>query len=218
MTTDRSSQSDRPIRALILDLGNVLIFHDNNQLYRELAAACGCPPAQVRATLQSAEMRRRINLTDGPPRTVYDSVAPAIGFPGDLAAFESIWNGIFRLNEPVFPVIEALHGSVPLLVLSNTNPMHMAYIRPRLPVLRRFEAVLTSHELGLMKPDHAIYEAALAAAGVPAAEAAFFDDLPGHVEGAEQAGLRGFLFNDLEQFTTDLTTLGLWPGTLSESQ
>ena len=200
-----------PVRALILDLGNVLIFHDNDQLDRELAAACGCEPARVRSIMRSVELQRRINLTDGPPTVVYEIVAPAIGFPGGIDQFAAIWNDIFRPNEAIVPIIEALHGRVPMVVLSNTNPMHMAYIRPHLPVLERFDAVLTSYELGLMKPDLPVYARAVATAGVSPAEAAFFDDLPGHVEGATRAGLRGFLFTDEKRFRADLTSLGVWP-------
>src|SRR5215212_2603081 len=135
-----------PPKALVLDLGNVLVFHDNEKLYRDLAAACGTTPGEVMFALRS-EAGRRMNTTDGPPALVYDLVAPEIGFPGSLADFAAIWNGIFRPNAPVFPVIEALHGRVPLLVLSNTNAMHMAHIRTVLPILDRFEADLT--DLGL---------------------------------------------------------------------
>ncbi|MGH2600722.1 MAG: hypothetical protein ACRDJ9_15225, partial [Dehalococcoidia bacterium] len=130
-----------PIRALILDLGNVLIFHDNDRLYRELADACNCTPEALLAALREDSIGRQINTTDGPPALVYEAVAPTIGFPGDLTTFSAIWNGIFTPNEAIVPVIESLHGHVPLLVLSNTNAMHMAYIRPRLPVLDRFDAI-----------------------------------------------------------------------------
>jgi FMN phosphatase YigB (HAD superfamily) len=198
-----------PIRALILDLGNVLIFHDNDRLYRELADACTCTPGALIAALREDSIGRHINTTDGPPALVYEAVAPAIGFPGDLDAFSAIWNGIFTPNEAIVPVIESLHGRIPLLVLSNTNAMHMAYIRPRLPVLDRFDAILTSHELGLVKPEPAIYHAALTAANVTPEEAAFFDDLPGHVQGARDAGIHGFVFTDVDQFQKDLATLGL---------
>ena len=197
-----------PIRALILDLGTVLIFHDNEQLYRELAAACGSTPEAILAALRS-DVGRRMNTTDGPPEIVYEMVAPAIGFPGDVERFAAIWNGIFQPNEAIVPIVEALHGRVPLFVLSNTNAMHMAYIRPRLPVLEHFDAILTSHELGLIKPEPAIYRAALVTAGVRPEEAAFFDDLPGHVEGARQVGIRGFVFTDERQFAEDLQRLGL---------
>jgi putative hydrolase of the HAD superfamily len=203
--------TDPPIRALILDLGNVLIFHDNDRLYRELAAASACEPAAVLEALGSQGVGRLINITDGPPSLVYEFIAPAIGFRGDLSSFSTIWNGIFTPYEPIVPIIEALRGRAQLLVLSNTNAMHMDYIRAKLPVLDAFDAVLTSYELGLMKPEAAIYQAALAVAGVAPEEAAFFDDVLGHVEGARAVGIRGFLFTDAHQFVQDLGGLRLWP-------
>jgi FMN phosphatase YigB (HAD superfamily) len=200
-----------PVRALILDLGNVLIFHDNDKLYRELAVACRCEPDDIVNVLRNEEIGRVINTTDGGASLVYETVAPAIGFPGDFAAFKRIWNGIFTPNESIAPVIATLRGHVRLLVLSNTNAMHMDFIRPRLPVLDCIDTVLASHELGLVKPDVAIYKAALAAAGTSPDETAFFDDLQGHVDGARAAGIRGFLFTDTRAFVRDLNSLGLLP-------
>ncbi|MGD9890761.1 MAG: HAD family hydrolase [Dehalococcoidia bacterium] len=205
------TSTDAPIRALILDLGNVLIHHDNDRLYRDLADASAGEPAVVLDALRSEGVGRMINTTDGPPSLVYEAIAPAIGFRGDLVAFSAIWNGIFTPYAAMTPIIEALRGRVRLLVLSNTNAMHMDYIRAQLPVLDAFDAVLTSYELGMMKPEAAIYRAALSVAGVAPEEAAFFDDVLGHVEGARAAGIRGFLFTDARQFVQDLTGLALWP-------
>jgi putative hydrolase of the HAD superfamily len=198
-----------PPRALLLDLGNVLIFHDNARLFRELGAACGRSAAEAEAIIGQSDAGRGINVTDGPPRSVYDRIAPLIGFPGDFTAFSAIWNGIFTPNDAIAPLIEALHGRVALYVLSNTNPLHTDHILPLLPVLRFFDAVFTSHQLGLAKPDVAVYHAALARAGVGPHEAAFFDDAPGHVDGARRAGLRGFIYSSPEQFVADLAALGL---------
>jgi HAD superfamily hydrolase (TIGR01509 family) len=205
--TNRTS----PIRTLILDLGNVLILHDNDRLYRELAAACDCEPSAVFEVLSNSGIGHHINTTDGPPSLVYETIAPAIGFAGSIEEFSAIWNGIFAPYEAMTPVIESLRGRMPLFVLSNTNAMHMDYIRGQLPVLAAFDAVLTSHELGMVKPDPAIYRAALAASGAAPEEAAFFDDVLGHVEGARSVGIHGFLFTDADQFMRDLSELGVWP-------
>jgi putative hydrolase of the HAD superfamily len=204
------TNNERPIRALILDLGNVLIHHDNDRLYRELAAASAREPAAVLEALSGSDIGRLINTTDGPPSLVYDAIAPAIGFRGSSADFSAIWNGIFTPYEAMAPVIEALRGRARLLVLSNTNAMHMDYIRGQLPLLDAFDNVLTSYELGLMKPDAAIYRAALDVARVAPNEAAFFDDVLGHVEGARAVGIHGFLFTDAHRFVGDLAELGLW--------
>lgn len=197
------------IKTLILDLGNVLIFHDNSQLYRQLAEASGHTPDEVRFLIHTARGEDWINATDCPPSAIYEAVREATGYPGSFDQFAAIWNGIFRVNPEMPPLIEQVRGRVHLLVLSNTNALHMAYIRPRLPVLRLFDRVLTSYQLGLVKPDRAIYERAVAAAGCAPDEAAFFDDLPGHVDGARAAGLHGFLFTDAAQFRTDLQSLGV---------
>lgn len=200
---------DPPIRALILDLGNVLVFHDNDRLYRELAAACGCEPEAVLEALSNSGIGRQINTTDAPPAFVYETVAPAIGFRGSIDDFSAIWNGIFTPYEAMLPVVEALRGHVPLIVLSNTNALHIDYLRAVLPVLDAFDAVLASNEIGVAKPDAAAYETALVAARVAANEAAFFDDVPGHVEGARRVGIRGYVFTDVDAFIRDLRMLGL---------
>ena len=204
-----TARAAAPVRALLLDLGNVLIYHDNDRLSRELGAACGRSGDEIAALIGLSDTGHGINVTDGPPESVYQAIAPVIGFTGSFDEFAAIWNGIFTPNEEIVPLIQALHGRVPLYVLSNTNPLHMAYIRPRLPVLAHFDAILTSCELGLVKPHIAIYEAALARAGVQPEEAAFFDDLPGHVDGARRAGIHSFLFTTTEQFRRDLAALGL---------
>ena len=206
------SETQPRIRALILDLGNVLIFHDNERLYRELGAACGRPAGEIEAVITASATGRRINVTAGPPESVFETLAPVLGFPGSFTQFAGIWNGIFTPNDAIVPLIAALQGRVRLVVLSNTNPLHMAYIRPRLPVLDRFDGVLTSYELGMVKPEAAIYERAVDFAGVAPAEAAFFDDVRGHVRGAERAGILGFLFTDTAAFAADLAALGLMPG------
>lgn len=199
------------IRAVILDLGNVLIFHDNDRLARELGAAGGLDPIEVVTRINAADRAAGypLNTRNSSPESVYDLVAPAIGFPGSFDEFAAIWNGIFWPHEEIVPIVEALQGQVQLLVLSNTNPLHMHYIRPVLPVLDRFDHVLTSYELGLVKPDVAIYQRAIEIAGVRPAEAVFFDDVEGHIEGARRAGLRAFLFTDAPGFSRDLATLGL---------
>jgi putative hydrolase of the HAD superfamily len=204
----RSSASP-PVRALILDLGNVLIFHDNAQLFHEMAAATGRTPDEVQYLIFAAEPH--IDTVDGPPEIVYDRLAPAVGFPGTFDEFAAIWNGIFTPHEAMVPLIAVLRGRVRLVVLSNTNPLHLSHIRSILPLLDQFDAVLASYELGAMKPDPSVYRLALEAAGVEAREAAFFDDHPRHVAGAKAAGIRGFLFTDAAGFVRDLETLGLWP-------
>jgi putative hydrolase of the HAD superfamily len=105
--------------------------------------------------------------------------------------------------------VEGLVGRVKLVLLSNTNVLHAAFLRPKLPVLERFHALVLSCEVGLVKPEPAIYQEALRRAGCDPREVAFFDDLPEFVQAANAVGLRGHLFTTAESFDTQLKALGL---------
>ncbi|MBM3138982.1 MAG: HAD-IA family hydrolase [Chloroflexi bacterium] len=77
--------------------------------------------------------------------------------------------------------------------LSNTNALHWAALRPAsgpaaYPTVARLRLAFASHELGLMKPDPAIYEHVERATGATPGRVLFFDDLAPNVEGARARG------------------------------
>jgi epoxide hydrolase-like predicted phosphatase len=65
--------------------------------------------------------------------------------------------------------------------------------RAKLPLDELFDAVVDSCEVGMRKPNPAIYQHALGLLGVPPARAVFLDDAPGNVAGAQAAGLTAIL-------------------------
>ena len=70
-------------------------------------------------------------------------------------------------------LITALKGRFRLLVLSNTNAIHIDMVRERYPILGHFDHLVLSHEVKAMKPDPRIYAAALAHAQAEPAECFF---------------------------------------------
>ena len=60
----------------------------------------------------------------------------------------------------------------------------------RLELAREFDAIILSFEVGILKPDPGIYEAALSSLGdIPPEEALFVDDQPAFCDGATAVGL-----------------------------
>jgi putative hydrolase of the HAD superfamily len=74
-------------------------------------------------------------------------------------------------------------------------------------VLERFEGLVLSCEVGLLKPEREIYERALALASVPPERAVFFDDVERYAEGARAVGLHGRVFTTAARFERDLAAL-----------
>ena len=65
-----------------------------------------------------------------------------------------------------------------------------------LPFEEWFDDVVDSHEVGLRKPNAAIYELALRRLDVPAERAAFLDDVATNVTPANALGMHGVLVED----------------------
>ncbi|HEY0093955.1 MAG TPA: HAD family phosphatase [Archangium sp.] len=197
-----------PPRAVILDLGNVLVFHDNSLLFRRLGARAGLSVPEAERRLAGAgwtAANRGLLGAEGIRRNVCE----ALGVDLPTGEFNALWSSHFTVHEAVLPRVEGLVGRVKLVLLSNTNVLHVEYLRPRLPLLERFDHLVLSCEVGHVKPEPAIYQEALKHAGCAPHEAVFFDDLPEYVEAANALGIRGHLFTTAASFDAQLKALGL---------
>ena len=103
-----------------------------------------------------------------------------------------------------------------LAILSNTNPVQWEYITDgRFPLLAMgqptsaFDWAILSYEVGAMKPDRAIYDAAIERAGVAADEVFFTDDRLENVEGARAAGIDAVQFVDCDGLVAQLRERGV---------
>ena len=70
-----------------------------------------------------------------------------------------------------------------------------------------FDAVVISGEVGLRKPEPAIYELTVSRLDVPAARCVFVDDHPGHLPAAQTAGMTTVLHISPEQTLAQLSDL-----------
>jgi HAD superfamily hydrolase (TIGR01509 family) len=194
------------IEALILDLGNVLVFHDNTLLFAKMAEAFKTTPASMRARIEK-DVWERANTGRLPGDTLRLELQQALGEEIPAARFVELWNCHFQINTPMVKRVEALVGQLKLCLLSNTHDQHFEPLRPQLPVLERFDALVLSYEEGLMKPAPELYRTALKRLGVAPERAAFFDDIQSYADGATAVGIHGRLFTDVETFDRQLAEL-----------
>lgn len=196
------------VRTVILDLGNVLVFHDNALLFQRLGLRAGLSGEEVARRLTGADWTAA-NRGELDAEGIRRGACARLGVDIPMEEFAPLWSSHFTVHDAVLPRVEGLAGRVTRVLLSNTNALHVAWLRPRLPVLQRFEHVLMSCEVGRVKPDPAFFQLALQRAGCAPHEAAFFDDLPEFVEAASALGIRGHVFTDAPTFDAQLKALGL---------
>lgn len=98
-------------------------------------------------------------------------------------------------------------GYAVALVTNNVKEGSAAW-RSMLPVDELFPVVVDSSEVGVRKPNPAIYRLALERLGGIAPErAVFLDDAPGNVDGARRAGLHAILVTEPAAAIAELRTL-----------
>jgi putative hydrolase of the HAD superfamily len=132
---------------------------------------------------------------------------------GGAATFEQFtqaWNLVLD-PEPILSneLFEKLSKNYRLGLLSNTDPIHVAYLESRYDFFSYFPVRIYSCVIGAAKPNALIYKEALRACRVKAEEAVYVDDIAAYVEAAQRLGVTGIQFRSSEQLALAFQELGL---------
>lgn len=132
----------------------------------------------------------------------------AQGVEVDFAPLRSML-GDMTVNDAVVARVRTLRDDGYRLGLITNNVREgSALWRSKVPVDELFDVVVDSSEVGMRKPNPAIFHHALAElGGTPPEEAVFLDDSPGNVAGAQRAGLHAILVEDPEVAIAELDAL-----------
>ena len=178
---------------VLFDLGNVLVRLD---LERGLERLRRLAPASAPASLEIAAAffspaSLACNRGELSPEQFLDALASQLGLGPDAhAALAAAWCDIFtRWPEMEWLAAATLAAGHRTFVLSNTDPLHYAWLSARLPILRQASGVFLSYEAGLIKPDPEFFRVALRRLGLEAARCVFLDDKPDNVEAARSVGI-----------------------------
>jgi HAD superfamily hydrolase (TIGR01509 family) len=105
---------------------------------------------------------------------------------GEVAAIHAAW--VTGDYEDVAGVVGAVReAGLVTALLSNTNAAHFAELAGG-PAVRLLDHQILSYEIGLLKPDAAIYAHVEERTGVPAEAIGFFDDTAANVAAARARG------------------------------
>jgi putative hydrolase of the HAD superfamily len=192
-------------RAVIFDLGQVLVPFDFLRGYNLLQPLCGYPIPEIRRRIGATGLVPRLESGQIAPRDFVARIGDALGIQLEYDRFCAIWGAIFIPGTLVPDSwIAGIKKKYPLVLLSNTNAIHFEMLEKDYPILRHFDSRILSHEVGVMKPSPVIYRKAVEAAGCRAEECFFTDDVPEYVEGARNCGLDAVQFLSANQLRAEL--------------
>lgn len=198
------------LRTILFDLGNVLVHFSHDRMCDQIGAVLGRSGADVRRLLiDSGWMwdfeRGRVTETE-----LINRIEQEIAGPVDLGSLATAASDIFTLNEPMVPILDSLKSQgFRLVLLSNTSNWHVDWVRRSWPVLERFDELVLSYEVGAIKPESPVFEAALQAIRCRPDECFYTDDIEKYVLRGREYGLHAEIYTDAAALRGHLAEHGI---------
>ena len=197
-----------PIKGVIFDYGRVLAWTQHQEPRAAWERRLGLAPGALTRAVHNehswmAAQRGSISID-----AHWQEVSTALRLtPADTTALRAAFYAGDVLNVELVACIDRLrtHG-LRVGLLSNFSA-DLRTMLAQQDLIRRFDALAISAEIGVMKPDAAAYQAILAMLQMEAHACVFIDDVPANVAAAQAVGLHGIVFEDNPSCLAALTHL-----------
>lgn len=181
------------IKAVVFDIGNVLLKFDFGKAVRRLQRQCKNLHPSVLEKIEPHKASYEGGLME---RAEFQRIAQELlGFTGEEDEFVRAWQEIFEENTPMVSLVRQLHKKLPLYLLSNTSDLHMDYVFAEYPFFGLFKDAVYSYRAGCCKPSPTIYEVAIKQFGINPRETVFIDDLLPNVLTARGLGFEAIHYD-----------------------
>ena len=183
------------IKTIYFDFGNVVGFFDHGRAIREFARFTDMDPIELGLTLYGGPLEDDYECGK---LTTAEYVRTAIlnaRLTCTPEQFLEHFDKIFWANPEVFDLIPRLKPRYRIVLASNTNDAHFRrYTQQFAEVLKHFEYLVASHQIGSRKPHAEFFDRAKHHAESEPHECLFVDDLPVNIEAANRAGFTGIVY------------------------
>jgi epoxide hydrolase-like predicted phosphatase len=177
------------VRAVVFDLGKVLVDFDYGIAARKLAQRSGASAADIQRIIDQSPLLFRYESAQMTTPEFFAEAKEQIRFTGTFDEFAAAFADIFtEIPEMTRLQAHLRDGGLHTSVLSNTNEIAIAHVRKNFPFFAGFADYVFSFEHAALKPDERIYRIAEQRSGVRGGEVLFIDDKPENVSGARQLG------------------------------
>jgi putative hydrolase of the HAD superfamily len=198
-------------KAILLDLGNVIVGLDFDRGYRAAASLCEFSVEEIPNRIRDAALSVPYELGEISSEEFHRRFCDALRMREvSFADFSRLWGDMFQpetlLSEEL---LRGLRSRYRLVLLSNTNDLHFRWIREHYPLLEHFHEYVLSYEVASMKPSPGIYHEAIRVAGCQPEECFFTDDNESNIEGARRLGIDAVLFAGEGHLKSELARRGV---------
>jgi epoxide hydrolase-like predicted phosphatase len=196
------------IKAIIWDLGGVLVRTEDWGPRDRLATRLGISRRELNDLVFGSSGDYRAQLGQITAAQQWEKAAQKLSIPPSEidSTIEEFFDGDI-LDSDLINYIRTLKPTYITALLSNAMSDLRHAITTQWHIEDAFHHLIISAEIGLMKPDAAIYQLALQQLSTSPKETVFIDDMLKNVEGARAVGIQAIHFQTPRQVKVELDAL-----------
>lgn len=206
------------IRAIIFDIGRVLVRIDLARAQKALSNGSSLSAKELWSAIENDPHWKDWQEGRLSARAWHHNLCQRFGLTLGFEAFVNAWNAALD-PVPIHPdtLFAALAKKYRLGLLSNTDPIHLAYLEKTYSFFAYFPkpARIYSCVAGACKPDPLVFRQALKTCKVNASQAVYIDDIPAFADAASALGMHGLPYSSPAQLRADFDRLGIREGRIA---
>lgn len=180
---------------VIFDLGGVIVDLSIENTANAFARLAGITQRDVFHVYQSNDAFNAFEKGEIKNDEFRDFIRKVFSVTALDPEIDACWNAMLvGLPPQKLKLLEKLKAQFRILLLSNTNEIHLSYIEDVMlkgsSLDDYFHKAYYSHKVGMRKPDSIIFEHVLADNALDPSQTVFLDDNKENVEAAESVGIK----------------------------
>lgn len=182
------------MKAVIFDLGNVLVAYDHRRTLEALAEVSAATVDELWAIAH--EIGHTLEVGDMSGAELHELLVQRAGTTRDFERFFTAFCAGMTPDPAALDYALSIQDwpDATAAVISNTNELHVRWLDEHVAALKQFDLVMMSNEVHLVKPDPAIFLLALELLDLPPAQTLFIDDMAENVDAAKELGMAGLVY------------------------
>jgi len=195
------------IKALIWDLEGVLMLTDDANMPLTVAKKLNAPYEKVREIFFS-DTNDKVDLGEVTQDQFNEYILDTLQISRDKKyLLEEVLNEELYIDNDLLIKITGMRREYKTGLISNFSNDLRPKIENEWAIGGAFDEIIISCEVGVIKPDPAIFNLMLDRLGVKADESVFIDDRIKNIDGAKKMGFHTIFFTDKEQALKELTRI-----------
>jgi epoxide hydrolase-like predicted phosphatase len=196
------------IKAIVSDFGGVLVRSEDESGRSDWEKRCNLKKGDLSHLVFDSDVAKAATIGQATERDVWEHVYKTLNLSADEAAEikKDFWAGD-RLDYSLVTFIQGFKPQLKTALLSNAWDNARKMFIEEFSLGDIFDDMIISAEVGIKKPDPAIFTLLINHLGVRSDEIIFIDDFPDNITTAASLGIHTILFRSTSQVVEETNML-----------